>query len=48
MCLGQSSSDSVTGPDLDLVHAIVQSSHCIAQQGIGSGFELLMSVLLSM
>ncbi|KQK22532.1 phosphomevalonate kinase, peroxisomal [Brachypodium distachyon] len=43
-CLGQSSSDSVTGRDLDLVHAIAQSSHCIAQGKIGSGFDVSAAV----
>ncbi|XP_062210598.1 phosphomevalonate kinase, peroxisomal-like [Phragmites australis] len=43
-CSGQSSSDSVTGRDLDLVHAIAQSAHCIAQGKIGSGFDVSAAV----
>jgi phosphomevalonate kinase len=43
-CLGQSSSDSATERDLDLVHAIAQSAHCIAQGKIGSGFDVSAAV----
>lgn len=43
-CLGQSSSDSGIGQDLDLVHAIAQSAHCIAQGKIGSGFDVSAAV----
>ncbi|KAL6907554.1 hypothetical protein ACP4OV_002593 [Aristida adscensionis] len=43
-CLGQSSSDSATGQDLDLVHAIAQSAHCLAQGKIGSGFDVSAAV----
>lgn len=42
--LGQSSSDSATGQDIDLVHAIAQSAHCIAQGKIGSGFDVSAAV----
>ncbi|KAF0910589.1 hypothetical protein E2562_003024 [Oryza meyeriana var. granulata] len=43
-CLGQSSSDSADGRDLDLLHAIAQSAHCIAQGKIGSGFDVSAAV----
>ncbi|KAM0847799.1 hypothetical protein ACQ4PT_054794 [Festuca glaucescens] len=43
-CLGQSSNDSSTERDLDLVHAIAQSAHCIAQGKIGSGFDVSAAV----
>ncbi|CAN6313384.1 unnamed protein product [Urochloa humidicola] len=43
-CPGQSSSGSATGRDLDLVHAIAQSAHCIAQGKIGSGFDVSAAV----
>ncbi|CAD6202930.1 unnamed protein product [Miscanthus lutarioriparius] len=43
-CPGQSSGDNATGQDLDLVHAIAQSAHCIAQGKIGSGFDVSAAV----
>uniref|UniRef100_A0A0D9VRZ3 phosphomevalonate kinase n=1 Tax=Leersia perrieri TaxID=77586 RepID=A0A0D9VRZ3_9ORYZ len=43
-CLGQSSSGSAAGRDLDLLHAIAQSAHCIAQGKIGSGFDVSAAV----
>ncbi|PUZ41893.1 hypothetical protein GQ55_9G540200 [Panicum hallii var. hallii] len=43
-CPGQSSSDGSTGRDLNLVHAIAQSAHCIAQGKIGSGFDVSAAV----
>ncbi|KAJ1297927.1 hypothetical protein BS78_01G415800 [Paspalum vaginatum] len=43
-CPGQSSSDSAIGRDLDLVHAIAQSAHCVAQGKIGSGFDVSAAV----
>lgn len=44
LSLEQSSRDSATGRDLDLVHAIAQSAHCIAQGKIGSGFDVSAAV----
>uniref|UniRef100_A0A0E0KBE0 phosphomevalonate kinase n=1 Tax=Oryza punctata TaxID=4537 RepID=A0A0E0KBE0_ORYPU len=43
-CLGQSSSGNAAGRDLDLLHAIAQSAHCIAQGKIGSGFDVSAAV----
>ncbi|XP_066388397.1 phosphomevalonate kinase, peroxisomal-like [Miscanthus floridulus] len=43
-CSGQSSGDNATGQGLDLVHAIAQSAHCIAQGKIGSGFDVSAAV----
>ena len=43
-CPGQSSRDGATGRDLNLLHAIAQSAHCIAQGKIGSGFDVSAAV----
>jgi len=43
-CPGQSSGDNATEQGLDLVHAIAQSAHCIAQGKIGSGFDVSAAV----
>lgn len=38
------SRDNATNSGLDLVHAIAQSAHCMAQGKIGSGFDVSASV----
>ncbi|AQL08008.1 Phosphomevalonate kinase [Zea mays] len=43
-CSGQSSGDNASGRELDLVHAIAQSAHCLAQGKIGSGFDVSAAV----
>jgi phosphomevalonate kinase len=43
-CWRQLSIDGATGMDLDLVHAIAQSAHCIAQGKVGSGFDVSAAV----
>ncbi|NP_001355169.1 phosphomevalonate kinase [Zea mays] len=43
-CPGQSSGDNTTTRELDLVHSIAQSAHCIAQGKIGSGFDVSAAV----
>jgi phosphomevalonate kinase len=43
-CWGQLSIDGATDMDLDLVHAIAQSAHCIAQGKVGSGFDVSAAV----
>jgi phosphomevalonate kinase len=43
-CPGQSSGDNTTRRELDLIHSIAQSAHCIAQGKIGSGFDVSAAV----
>ncbi|KAG9441558.1 hypothetical protein H6P81_017412 [Aristolochia fimbriata] len=36
--------ERVSGPDLDLVHIVAQSAHCVAQGKVGSGFDVSSAV----